>query len=194
MTQSVIHYWCLPQPGWWIIKPLIRPGNSASSSADDTHLHKSHAAIFHTLAQKHKHTPTCRRTHKVHRFWLALWCARLTLFYFFKAFPKAHNSVVPGRNKFARDTDARTVRDKHSTAAAPREERQYVPHPPDFTVHWFPPTRWQECFAYVIQTIARLSETGEGGEKKMRQKAADLTEFVFTSCLWVLWQRKSRES
>lgn len=54
MTHSVIHYWCLPQPGWWIIKPLIRPGNSASSSADDTHLHKSHAAIFHT----HSHINT----------------------------------------------------------------------------------------------------------------------------------------
>lgn len=71
MTHSVIHYWCLPQPGWWIIKPLIRPGNSASSSADDTHLHKSHAAIFHTLAHKNKHTPTCSHTSKVHRFWLA---------------------------------------------------------------------------------------------------------------------------
>lgn len=80
MTHSVIHYWCLPQPGWWIIKPLIRPGNSAFSSADDTHLHKSHAAIFHTLAHKHKHTPTNSQIHKVHTCWLALWWAWLIQF------------------------------------------------------------------------------------------------------------------
>lgn len=39
------------------------------------------------------------------------------------------------------------------------------------------------------------SETGEMTERnKKRQREADLTEFVFTSCLWVLWQRKSVES
>lgn len=47
MTRSVIHYWCLPQLGWWIIKPLIRPGNSAAFSTVDTHLHNSHTAVFH---------------------------------------------------------------------------------------------------------------------------------------------------
>lgn len=67
MTHSVIHYWCLPQPGWWIIKLLIRPGNSASSLAGDTHLHKSHTAVFHTLAPKHKHSPTHSHMWTVYR-------------------------------------------------------------------------------------------------------------------------------
>lgn len=44
------------------------------------HLHKSHAAIFHTLAHKHKHTPTNSQIHKVHTCWLALWWAWLIQF------------------------------------------------------------------------------------------------------------------
>lgn len=144
MTHSVIHYWCLPEPGWWIIKPLIRPGNSASSSAADTHLHKSHAAIFHTLAHKHKHTPTRSHTHKVHRFWLALRCAWLTLFFSFfqELFQNTHISVIPGRGKlaWAANTEFRTglmLLTTSSNTCTLRDERQYAPHPPDLKLYQF---------------------------------------------------------
>lgn len=61
------------------------------------------------------------------------------------------------------------------------------------------------CLRTFAVTTAELTlDVGEktvktGGndsesETKGGQKEADLTEFVFTSRLWVLWQKKSRES
>ena len=205
MTHSVIHYWCLPEPGWWIIKPLIRPGNSASISADDTHLHKSHAAIFHTLAHKHKHTPTRSHTHRVHRFWLALRCAWLTLFFFFffqELFQNTHISVIPGRGTLARaaNTEFRTglnaAHDELQHLGAQRQETicSTSSGPQIISVSYLLDDR--DIFAYFIHANARVpmhswlhmrggeGETGgmtESETKRGREK--QILEFVFTSRL-----------